>query len=108
MAKATLIAMSSPTGPEQEDDFNDWYENTHIPQLREAIPSISNVTRYREVDPTGVSQTIRYVAVYELDTDDVAAAAGQLGAAGQGGKLDLTTTMDMTSNPPVLIWARGV
>jgi hypothetical protein len=107
MARAILIAYSSPVAG-QEDAFNDWYQNTHIGQVRTAVPSITEVSRYRTVDPTGKSDEIRYIATYEMDTDDVAAAAGLLGAAGQGGKLDPTDTMDVAVNPPVLVWAQGV
>ncbi|MGX7680156.1 hypothetical protein ACSMXN_14790 [Jatrophihabitans sp. DSM 45814] len=108
MAKAVLIAYSSPTSPEEEPAFHDWYENTHIGQVRAAVPSITDVTRYRVVDPTGASQDVRFVAIYEMDSSDVAADAAALGAAGKGGKLDPTNTMDVTSNPPALVWAQGL
>jgi hypothetical protein len=108
MAKAILIASSSPTSPEQEAEFNDWYENTHIGQVRAAVPSITNVSRYRSVDPTGASDEVRYIAIYEMDSDNVAADAALLGAAAQSGKLDPTTTMDVAVNPPVLVFAQGV
>jgi hypothetical protein len=107
MARAILIAYSSPV-PDQEQAFNDWYANTHIPQVRAAVPSITEVSRYRTVDPTGQSDEVRYITTYEMDTDDVASAAGLLGGAMQDGKLDPTDTMDVTVNPPVLVWAQGV
>jgi hypothetical protein len=103
MAKSVLIAYSTPNEG-REQDFNDWYENKHIGQVREAVPAITTVTRYRTVDPTGKSNAIRYVAVYEID-GPAGEAAAQLGAAGQAGRLDPTDTMDVTSNPPQLVWA---
>jgi hypothetical protein len=107
MAKAILIAQASPTSAEAEAEFADWYANTHIPQVREAIPSIVEVTQYRVVDFDN-PDAIRYVTTYELDSDDVATAAGQLGAAATGGKLDFTPSMDVTSNPGAVMWAVGL
>jgi hypothetical protein len=108
MARATLIAHSSPSSPAQEEAFNDWYTKIHVPQVREAIPSITEVSRYRTVDPTGQSDEIRYIAVYEIDLEDVAIAAAQLGAAGQSGAMDMDDAIDLSVNPPVVFWGQAV
>jgi hypothetical protein len=107
MAKAVLIAQASPTSAETEAEFVDWYANTHIPQVREAVPSIVEVSRYRVIDFEN-PDAIRYITTYEMDSDDVATAAAQLGAAATGGKLDFTPSMDVTSNPGAVLWAVGV
>ncbi len=105
MAKGLFIAWMSPVSDEQDAELNEWYNGTHIPQVRAAIPSISAVHRYRTADlPGGTQPPHRYVAVYELDSDDVAAAAGALGLAGQQGKLTPTAALDYTANPPVIQW----
>lgn len=108
MAKAVLIAFSSPASADDEARFNDWYDSTHIPQVRAAIPSISRVARYRTVDPAAGPDApagpARYITVYEIDGADAAAAAAALGAAGQAGRLDQTATIDVSANPPVLVW----
>jgi hypothetical protein len=108
MAKAVLIAFASPTSAEDEAEFNDWYANSHIGQVREAIPAVSRVTRYRVVDPTGANGPSRYVAVYEIDGTDALGAAAALGAYGQAGKFDMTSTMDATTNPPAMFWGEPV
>jgi len=70
------------------------------------------VHRYRLADlpaePAGAPPARRYLAVYELDTDDVAAAAAALGAAATEGRMDLTPTMDLQANPPDLQWYLGL
>jgi hypothetical protein len=108
VAKSVLIAYSSPTSAAEEDAFNDWYDNTHIDQVRAGVPGITTVSRYRVFDPAGVGGVPRYVAIYEIDEDDVSAAAAALGAAAATGKLDPTTTMDVTTDPPVLVFGQGV
>jgi hypothetical protein len=107
MAKSVLIAYASPASAEAESAFNEWYEGTHIPQVQQAVPAVSAATRYRVVDPAGASP-VRYMCIYELDTDDVPGAAGALGAALQNGVLDMTPAMDVTVNPPDMAWGQAV
>jgi hypothetical protein len=103
MAKALLLAWSSPVDEASDAEYVSWYEGTHIPQVRAAIPAVSAVHRYRAADVPG-GPAHRYLAVYELDTDDAAGAMAALGAAAAGGHLDPTSIMDTTVNPPVLQW----
>jgi hypothetical protein len=106
MAKALFLAWSNPVDEASEAEFSSWYEGTHIPQVRAAIPAISAVHRYRAADSPAApgAPAHRFLAVYELDTDDVAGAMAALGAAAAGGRFDQTPTMDVTANPPVLLW----
>lgn len=107
MAKTLLLAWADPTDSGSEEEFNRWYDGTHVPQLRKAIPSITRVTRYRAADlppEAGPSPSHRYLAVYELDEDDVSAALGALGGAMAAGELDMSPAMDVASNPPALNW----
>jgi hypothetical protein len=47
-----------------ENEFNDWYDNEHIP-LRMAVPGFRSAQRYR------VMGTRNYLAVYEMDSPAV-------------------------------------
>jgi hypothetical protein len=105
MAKGLLLAWSSPVSDESDTEFNSWYEGTHIPQVRAAIASVTAVHRYRTADLPGAQQPAhRYLAVYEMDSADMPAAVASLGQARGEGHLDMTATMDVTANPPVLQW----
>lgn len=106
MAGSALLAYSSPASPEQEQQFNDWYDKVHIPQVRDVLPNVTSVTRYRVVDPNGAASGARFLAIYEMDGDDVAAAAGAMGAAVQNGQFDTTPAMDVTVRPPELLWVQ--
>ncbi len=115
MAKAMLMAWANPVDDASESEFNAWYDGTHIPQVRATIPAITAVRRYRLANPpAGVpagadaSPAHRYLAVYEIDTDDVAGAMAALGTAAAAGQFDLTSTMDTAVNPPVLQWYQAV
>jgi hypothetical protein len=106
MAKSMFMAWASPVDEASDTEFNAWYDGTHVPQMRAAIPAITAVHRYRVADVPGVgaSSAHRYVAVYEMDTDDVAGAMAALGAASADGRIEMTATMDVTANPPILQW----
>lgn len=108
MARGLFLAWSSPVDDESDAAFNSWYENTHIPQVRTAIGSVTAVHRYRTADlPGGMQPAHRYLAVYEMDSDDIPAAAAALAAASGAGRLEMTPAMDLTA-PPAIHWYEGV
>ena len=110
MAKSMFMAWANPVDDASDAEFNAWYDGTHVPQVRAAIPAITAVHRYRVADVPGVgaAATHRYVAVYEMDTDDVAGAMAALGAASTDGRIEMTATMDLAGNPPVLQWYQAI
>ncbi|HMH92155.1 MAG TPA: hypothetical protein VK586_13860, partial [Streptosporangiaceae bacterium] len=108
VARALMLAWSSPASPDQAAEFDAWYESTHIPQIRAAVPSITAVSRYQLVDPESPGRSERYLAVYELDTDDIPAAAAALADSAAAGRMDMTTAMNVTDNPPAAQWFQEV
>jgi hypothetical protein len=106
MAKALLLAWSSPASASAEAvaEFDAWYDTTHIPQVRDAIGSITRVSRFRLVDPESGRPENRFLAVYELDDADIPAAAAALGAAAAAGRMQMSTAIDLSGNPPAAQW----
>jgi hypothetical protein len=54
--------------PTREDEYNDWYTNTHLPDTMET-PGFVGVRRYVQKefrDGRG-----KYFSVYEIETDDI-------------------------------------
>ena len=107
MAKGVFLAWSSPVSLEQLAEFDEWYRATHIPQVRAAVPSISDVARYELVDPAANGPSHRYLTVYELDEADIPAAAAAMNESAAAGKLDLSPAMDLAQRPPVAEWYRA-
>jgi hypothetical protein len=103
MGKSALLAWAGPV-PGRTDEFVDWYETVHIPEVRTAIPAIEKVTRYRLVDPAEPERPARFLTVYDLGDVDATDAAASLGAAAAAGGLQPHGAMDLVNDPPVLQW----
>jgi hypothetical protein len=62
--KAVILFSEMTPDPTWEDEFNDWYDQEHIP-LRMAVPGFSSAQRYR------IPETQHYAVVYEMDSPTV-------------------------------------
>ncbi|OBH12401.1 DUF4286 family protein [Mycobacterium sp. E3247] len=67
MAKGIMYVESRPSSPDREDEYNTWYDQIHIPELL-TLDGIVAARRFRPVDGNGP-----YVAIYELEGDDLQA-----------------------------------
>lgn len=100
MAKALMLAWTSPVGGADEE-FLHWYDTVHIPDIRTAVPSVENVTRYRLTGPDADGPS-RYLVIYELADGDTDAVMAAVGAAAADGRMELTPLLDTTGHPPVM------
>ncbi len=70
MPKAVLVVVTNcPTG--QEAEFNDWYTNTHVPDILQ-MPGMVAATRYEIAGKPRQGQG-RFLALYEIESEDPAA-----------------------------------
>lgn len=60
-----LFMVGVDVDPEKEQQFNEWYNNEHIPALLK-VPGV--IAAYRYESSTG---TPKYIAVYELERPSV-------------------------------------
>jgi hypothetical protein len=75
MTKYIFPVFTNPT-PGQEQEFNRWYEEHHLADVID-VPGFVAATRFR-LAPTQFANnpaplTHRYMALYEIETDDLAA-----------------------------------
>lgn len=108
MPTAVLLAWSSPVSPESRAEFEKWYDETHIPEVTAEVPGVIGAQRFLLTDPADGTSNDRFLTIYQLDTDDLQGAAAALGAAGQGGRLTMTSVMDVSERPPVLEWYQAI
>jgi hypothetical protein len=101
--KGMMLVQSRPADPKREDEFNDWYANTHIPEVC-AVPGIVAARRYKVHDPgpDGEAAAV-YIAVYELDSDDLEAPMRELAARSSDGRVRMSELLQMDPLPVVTI-----
>ena len=75
--RALLMAIMEPT-PAMEEEFNDWYDLEHLPQMR-AVPGIDTAARFVAIDGWP-----RYLAVYDLQEFAVLRSAAYRSMTGSG------------------------
>ncbi|HSA49138.1 MAG TPA: hypothetical protein VLH10_03385 [Yinghuangia sp.] len=104
MARGIMIVESGPVSPEREDEYNAWYTETHIPELC-AIPGFVGARRYKLRRRGGVdaeSELPVYLAVYELEADDLAEPQAELARRRADGRAGKVSDALRTDPPPVV------
>jgi len=79
MAKYTFVVLSNPTTPGQEAEYNEWYNKIHIPDVLN-VPGFVAAQRFTLADAQlgDGPHAHRYLALYEIDTDDAKGALKEL------------------------------
>jgi hypothetical protein len=104
METTSLLVYTNPT-PGQDAAFNDWYDNTHVPQIL-ALPMVVSAQRFR-LGPTGVDGAAAgsltdssaelahaYLAVYEV-TGDPTVAVQTITSGCADGSIELHESFDV-------------
>ena len=68
MGKWILVVYADSKDPSREAEFNDWYDNTHLPDVMK-FAEISGATRYANDDPEAGPG--KFLAIYEVESDDI-------------------------------------
>jgi hypothetical protein len=69
----TMVVLTNPVAG-KEKEYNDWYDNRHIPDVL-AVPGFVGAQRFKlVVNPGEGEPPWRYYAVYQMATDDPKAA----------------------------------
>jgi len=88
MAKYTFIVMTNPVAG-KEAEYNDWYNKHHVPDVLN-VPGFACAQRMRLADTQFGGEphkTFKYLALYEIETDDLAGTLKELRA--RGGTADM-------------------
>lgn len=83
----------------RDEEFNDWYDNVHVPDLL-AIPGVLSAQRYDLLetainrDPAMPAPAHRYLCVYEME-GDVDAIMAKIQESVLSGGIVMTDAMDV-------------
>lgn len=90
MLKYTFLAFTNPTQG-KEDEYNAWYDEHHLKEVIN-VPGFISARHFRLATAQFPFNTVtpgyRYLALYEIETDDIAAALNEVAA--RAGTADMT------------------
>jgi hypothetical protein len=92
MPRGIMYVETMPVSPDKEAEYHKWYNETHLPQIV-SVDGIVAARRFAPVDGNGP-----FVAVYELDCDDLEGAVQRLGELGASGTM--TGMENLAMDPP--------
>lgn len=94
MPKGIMYVESAPVSPDREAEYHKWYNEVHLPEIL-SVDGFVSARRFAPVDGNGP-----FVAIYEVDADDLEAAAERLFTLGQSGQMSSLELLQMDP-PPV-------
>ncbi|OBI91561.1 DUF4286 family protein [Mycobacterium asiaticum] len=89
MAKGIIYVETYPSSPDREQEYNTWYDEIHLSELV-AVDGIVSARRLRPVDGQGP-----YIALYEIEGDDLAAILQAMSRA----KLTMSDALQLDPPP---------
>lgn len=98
MPRGIMVVQSRPVSAEREAEYNDWYVNTHIPEIL-AIPGFVSARRYKVPGPDPA-----YLAIYAIEADDLTSPVKELGARSASGGSTPSGAIQLDPPPVVTIY----
>jgi len=87
-----FLVFSNPVAG-REDDYNDWYTNTHVAEVT-AIPGFTGAQRFRLVPGEGPQPDHRYLAIYDIESENVGEVMQELVVRGTSGGMQMSDAID--------------
>ncbi|MFC1948557.1 hypothetical protein ACFLW0_00045 [Chloroflexota bacterium] len=76
MEKHILVVGLNCSDPAKEDEFNEWYNTIHLPDVLET-PGFVRATRWEHTDPK--EGDAKFLALYDIETEDIQATMKAMG-----------------------------
>jgi hypothetical protein len=99
MAKGLLIVYSAPSAPQRDAEYNDWYTGTHLPDIL-SLAGFMSARRYKNLE----ADDQPYMAIYEVEADDLTAARDLIGPAVMSGQIRMNDCLQMDPMPESRIY----
>jgi hypothetical protein len=93
MPKGIIYLETMPVSPDRAEEYHKWYNDTHL----EEICSVEGIVSARRFAPTDGDGP--FIAIYELDCDDLDSVVGRLRELGASGKMSSLQYLDMATPP---------
>jgi len=104
MAEYCFVVITDAV-PGREDEFNAWYDGQHLADVLR-IPGFVAARRFKLAQPQN-NLPGRYLALYEIETDDPQAALAELTRRAGTESMVMTETLDTSKVSATLFAALG-
>jgi hypothetical protein len=99
VTKAVFVVFSAPSTSDREDEYNDWYDNTHLREVCET-PGVTGAVRYHLTGDAAPAGLPPYLALYHIDADDPDGTVKEIGRRSMAGEIHMSDALGMDP-PPV-------
>ena len=93
MPRGIMYVETMPVSSDREAEYHKWYNDTHLAQIL-SVEGIVSERRFAPNDGDGP-----FIAIYELDCDDLDAAVTRLGELGASGTMTGLENLAMDPKP---------
>lgn len=91
----TMVVLTNPVAG-KEEEYNDWYDNRHIPDVL-AVPGFVGAQQFKlVVNPAGGEPPWRYYAIYQLETENPQGAIDEILGRWCTDKMPNSESLDQT------------
>ena len=103
MARYQFVVLSNPVEG-REDEYNRWYDEQHLKDVL-SVDGVVSAQRFKasELTPT----THGYMAVYGLETDDLAGVMGEFGVRAGTDAMPMSEAFDQANSKAWLYAEHG-
>ncbi|NBB51166.1 hypothetical protein GVN24_23065 [Rhizobium sp. CRIBSB] len=91
MARFKLVALSNAV-EDRDEEFNHWYDKQHLPDVM-SVPGFVSAER---LTCLGEGQH-RYMAIYEIETDDIGSVLAEFGKRPGTDLMPLSDALDLST-----------
>src|ERR1700744_4675800 len=93
MPKGIIYLESMPVLPGRVEGYHKWHNDTHLAEVC-AVDGVVSARRFAPTDGKGP-----FIAIYELDCDDLDSVVQRLGEVGASGKMSSLQYLSMGPTP---------
>jgi hypothetical protein len=95
-----VMVVQSRAKEGRDAEYNKWYDTTHLAQIC-AIAGVKSGRRFEATPISAGAPGLKYLTLYEIETDDPGAVMAELGKRSVSGAI---TPSDSLDAPAAVLW----